>query len=257
MQHKRLRPRRLARRQKLRRAVGNVLELEGDHIDRVGETLQRVFVLIGRHGRGAGDLRRRRVRIGAIDVAAIAEPRRRHRRHAAQLAAAHDADRRARRKDLAAIGAGEGRRHHLRTGRAHALRPAGLSATAAVCFCRRWSSALAIFLSCSANTEAASSAALMAPASPIASVPTGMPAGICTMESRLSMPLSSRLSTGTPNTGSAVIEAVMPGRCAAPPAPAIITFKPRPRARRAYSYSRSGVRWAETIRTSWMTPRAS
>ena len=34
----------------------------------------------------------------------------------------------------------------------------------------------------SASTLAASSAALMAPALPIASVPTGTPAGICTIE---------------------------------------------------------------------------
>ena len=31
---------------------------------------------------------------------------------------------------------------------------------------------------------------------------------------------------GTPITGREVIDAVIPGRCAAPPAPAIITFKP-------------------------------
>ena len=29
--------------------------------------------------------------------------------------------------------------------------------------------------------------------------------------------------TGTPNTGTSVFAAIMPGRCAAPPAPAIIT----------------------------------
>ena len=31
-------------------------------------------------------------------------------------------------------------------------------------------------------------------------------------------------STGTPKTGSGVMAAVMPGRCAAPPAPAMITL---------------------------------
>ena len=62
-----------------------------------------------------------------------------------------------------------------------------------------------------------------APARPMASVPTGMPAGIWTMDRRLSSPDKARLSTGTPNTGSGVMEAVMPGRCAAPPAPAITT----------------------------------
>ena len=58
-------------------------------------------------------------------------------------------------------------------------------------------------------------------------VPTGTPAGIWTMESRLSRPLSAWLSIGTPSTGSSVIEAVMPGRWAAPPAPAMITLSPR------------------------------
>ena len=33
-----------------------------------------------------------------------------------------------------------------------------------------------------------------------------------------------------PITGKGVIDAVMPGKCAAPPAPAIITLRPRPRA---------------------------
>ena len=37
------------------------------------------------------------------------------------------------------------------------------------------------------------------------------------------MPFSALHSTGTPSTGSAVIDAVMPGRCAAPPAPAMIS----------------------------------
>ena len=39
----------------------------------------------------------------------------------------------------------------------------------------------------------------------MASVPTGMPAGICTIESRLSWPDSALDSTGTPNTGSGVM----------------------------------------------------
>ncbi len=47
---------------------------------------------------------------------------------------------------------------------------------------------------------------------------------------------------GTPITGSDVIEATIPGRCAAPPAPAIITFNPLPFAFCAYSTIRSGVR---------------
>ena len=98
---------------------------------------------------------------------------------------------------------------------------------------------------------------MIAPARPMASVPTGMPAGICTIESRLSWPESALDSTGTPNTGSGVIAAVMPGRWAAPPAPAMMTLKPPRRAPFAKAKRRSGVRCAETIRASWATPSAS
>ena len=35
------------------------------------------------------------------------------------------------------------------------------------------------------------------------------------------------LPAGTPITGTRVFEAIIPGRCAAPPAPAMITFNPR------------------------------
>jgi len=84
----------------------------------------------------------------------------------------------------------------------------------------------------------------------MASVPTGMPAGIWAMESKESMPFSALDCTGTPSTGRSVIEAVMPGRWAAPPAPAMITFTPRARAVLAKLYIRSGVRWAETTLAS-------
>ena len=63
--------------------------------------------------------------------------------------------------------------------------------------------------------------------SPMASVPTGTPPGICTIESSESRPLSAWLWTGTPSTGSSVCAATMPGRWAAPPAPAMITSRPR------------------------------
>ena len=64
-------------------------------------------------------------------------------------------------------------------------------------------------------------------AEPIASVPTGIPAGICTVESSESMPFSDALSMGTPSTGSTVCAAQTPARCAAPPAAAMITSMPR------------------------------
>src|SRR6185295_7629834 len=99
---------------------------------------------------------------------------------------------------------------------------------------RSTSSRFASSASSSARIWAASRPALLAPASPIASVPTGTPAGICTIDSRLSWPERALLDTGTPRTGSIVIAAVMPGRCAAPPAPAMITLSPRALALLAY-----------------------
>ncbi len=82
--------------------------------------------------------------------------------------------------------------------------------------------------------RAASRPALRAP--PMETVATGMPAGICTMDSRESMPSRYARGTGTPTTGSGVIEASIPGRWAAPPAPAMMTRMPRERASRAYDY---------------------
>jgi hypothetical protein len=47
---------------------------------------------------------------------------------------------------------------------------------------------------------------------PMATVATGTPAGICTIESRESMPSRCLSGTGTPITGSGVTAASMPGR---------------------------------------------
>jgi hypothetical protein len=60
------------------------------------------------------------------------------------------------------------------------------------------------------------------------------PRGIWTIESNESTPLSVLLSTGTPSTGKIVIAASIPGRWAAPPAPAMISSSPRPSASRPY-----------------------
>ena len=46
---------------------------------------------------------------------------------------------------------------------------------------------------------------------------------------------------GTPRTGRFVFEAIIPGKCAAPPAPAIITLNPLASASFANEYIKSGV----------------
>src|SRR5262249_55707612 len=149
--------------------------------------------------------------------------------HAAELAGTDDANR------------------HVREG----ARGSGLPSTEAVCRSRNDSSAVAIAGCLLARMAAAHRAAVAAPAVPIAKVATGTPAGICTIDSSESSPPSDFDCTGTPSTGRIVLAAVIPGRCAAPPAPAINTSSPRVRLLAAYSNSRSGVRCAETTRTSY------
>ena len=56
--------------------------------------------------------------------------------------------------------------------------------------------------------------------------------------------------TGTPITGSGVTEASIPGRWAAPPAPAMMTSIPRSWARLPKLIIWSGMRWADTTPTS-------
>ena len=75
-------------------------------------------------------------------------------------------------------------------------------------------------------------------------VATGTPGGICTIESSESRPPKAEPLTGTPITGRVVMAAAMPGRCAAPPAPAMITSTPRSRAVLIHSRKKSGVLWA-------------
>src|SRR5216683_4455981 len=91
----------------------------------------------------------------------------------------------------------------------------------------------------------ARSAALIAPGLPMASVPTGMPAGIWTVDRSESMPLRAGLSMGTPSTGRTVWAATTPARWAAPPAAAMMTSMPRASASAVYSVVNAGVRWAD------------
>ena len=50
------------------------------------------------------------------------------------------------------------------------------------------------------------------------------------MDNNESIPSRVASGTGTPITGSTVADATIPGRWAAPPAPAMITRRPRPAA---------------------------
>ena len=193
-------------------------QLVAEHLERLDRQILELVsgdVDLGAEARAAPRHRRTSARVsfaatsaaqGCVvrveDVASVAELRRGDAQHPAELAAADDPDRRTWRTII------------------RALRPPRRSAARASARSRPASASSLV-----ASIAAASSAALIAPALPIASVPTGTPAGIWTIESRLSMPFSAWLSTGTPSTGSIVIDAAMPGRCAAPPAPAMIDLE--------------------------------
>src|SRR5688500_8565572 len=85
----------------------------------------------------------------------------------------------------------------------HSLSGAALS-TASVCLRRKASSFFPRSLSERESKATANNAALAAPASPIAKVATGMPLGICTVESSESSPCRCLEGIGTPRTGNVV-----------------------------------------------------
>ena len=125
-----------------------------------------------------------------------------------------------------------------------------------VCVARNWASFIARSPSSVASIAIANSAAFDAPASPMANVATGTPRGICTIDSSESSPRRYLDGIGTPSTGMTVLEASMPGRCAAPPAPAMMAFRPRSRALSAYANISSGMRCADSTLASNETPNS-
>lgn len=96
------------------------------------------------------------------------------------------------------------------------------------------------------NILAASIPAFLAPAAPIAVVATGIPPGIWTIDNKESIPFKLFVSIGTPITGSVVNDATIPGKCAAPPAPAMIMSIPLFLASEANWTIIFGVRCADT-----------
>src|SRR5581483_7846263 len=106
------------------------------------------------------------------------------------------------------------------------LTQASRTALPLACACALRSAWKATIFACSSGSDAPRIRAARSPALralPMATVATGTPAGICTIDSSESIPSRYFSGTGTPITGSGVTAASMPGRCAAPPAPAMIT----------------------------------
>src|SRR5487761_2177595 len=188
-----------------------------------------------------GGAARRAFRSGVEDGDPVAEALGRHAEHATELAASEQPQ----------PFAGHDRRPCLRLvvralrALAHAAGGTRIARAALVCFWRNAASFLASDGSAAARTATANSAAFAAPASPIANVATGMPLGICTIDSSESSPRRYLDGTGTPRTGTRVFDASMPGRWAAPPAPAMIARRPRGPASSAYSNMSSGIRCAD------------
>src|SRR5205823_10325358 len=120
-----------------------------------------------------------------------------------------------------------------------------IARTAVVCLARNAASLAESDGSLRASHATANSAALAAPASPIAKVATGMPFGICTVDRSESTPCRCFEGIGTPRTGSVVCAATTPARCAAPQAAAMITFIPFFCALVAHSATACGVRCAD------------
>src|ERR1700704_4137021 len=154
-------------------------------------------------GRDASDRRLRR-RIEEAEVKAKRVTR--ECEHVSELPAAEDADSHARFPFLAGEVVAIPRARAAAAG-------SGFASTRSVCALRNLRYASRTSGCFAPSMAAASKAALIAPALPIASVPTGMPPGICAMESNESRPCSDFDSTGTPSTGKTVFEAVIPGRC--------------------------------------------
>ena len=96
--------------------------------------------------------------------------------------------------------------------------------------------------------------AFFAPDFPIATVATGTPPGIWTVERSESRPFKERVSIGMPMTGKTVWAAITPARCAEPPAAAIMTFIPLARASLACFITSAGVLWADSTFASYLTP---
>src|SRR5262249_12788724 len=197
------------------RLHGHVFKFVGDQRQSVSKFVQGFVVRVFRcdpWGDAAYRGLRRRVQETEVKIERIAGKR----EHIAQLPAAENPNRHFRFPPTP--GASEFARN---------LAGSGVARTFLVCFERNWRKASRIAGYLLPSEAAASNAALIAPALPMASVPTGIPPGIWAIASSESKPLSALDSIGTPNTGSTVFDAVIPGRCAAPPAPAMMTSMPR------------------------------
>src|SRR5439155_15586686 len=169
------------------RLARNIFELEGQQIEAFREIPHGRFIFVCAGEFAVGELTSGRIFFRTENVDPVTHAPGCDGEHAAELPTSHQADRRARQVAP---------RHGTRW-----------VSTASVCRFRNASTFFRIFSWLRARMLAARRAALVAPAVPMASVPTGTPAGIWAMERRESIPWRAWDWIGTPRTGSQVCAA--------------------------------------------------
>ena len=153
----------------IERGQGDLLDLQRDHVAAARQVSSRAGIVPRAHKAGIHHKTGGARRVGVHYLHPVAQRTRSHGGHAAQLTTAQDADGRA------------------LNNRCHPGSSA--SSTSRLRACRQARSRLPSSGSLTARMATASNAALAAPGLPMARVATGTPLGICTMESRESIPL--------------------------------------------------------------------
>ncbi len=151
-----------------KRLARDIFKLESQDINRVGKLPKRGFVVIVGDRRPIGERRRRGILFGSQNMHTVATAAGNHRQHSSELTTAKDSD----------CLAGQYDSTHISES------------------CKTWSRRSARYCSiCSissvrvvAKMRTANRPAFFAPAVPIASVATGTPPGICTIERSESSP---------------------------------------------------------------------
>src|SRR5437868_7223778 len=175
----------------------NILKFERHNRHAACKLADRIKILVPGVDFHIRDLPRRSVFVGRKRVNPITHTLGRDGEHTTELPTSEHSDRATRQNRRTAVVAGHGK-------------PS--CRTDSACFRRNASNRVRISGYLFPRMLAASSAAFVAPALPIARVATGTPAGICTIDSSESTPWRTLLLIGTPKTGSVVFAATIPGK---------------------------------------------
>ena len=153
----------------------HIFKFGGDGLAQPGQLHQALCIAVTKRNVVVADATGRALRVRVEHCREVTQPLGSLHKHTAQLAAAHHAER-----GGTAGGINGARKHGQAGGGAH-TGGSVMARAAAVCSARKACSFSASTGSCNASMATANSAALAAPALPIAKVATGTPLGICTM----------------------------------------------------------------------------